>query len=83
MILVTENDSRQGIFLLDCHFVVCLLCHVRGWVRWGVVCVCGYGGGEDVALAAGQTGRGYNQGGAGWLTGRRLPPHGEHQPKPT
>ena len=39
MILVTENDSRQGIFLLDCHFVVCLLCHVRGWVRWGVVCV--------------------------------------------
>ena len=44
-------------------------------------CVCGYGGGEDVALAAGQTGRGYNQGAAGWLAGRRLPPHGEHQPK--
>ena len=39
--------------------------------------------GVDVALAAGQTGRGYNQGAAGWLTGRRLPPHGEHQPTPT
>ena len=51
----------------------------------GCVCV-GVGVGvvgEDAALAAGQTGRGYNQGGAGWLTGRRLPPHGEHQPTPT